>query len=105
MLEINDGYWKLDGKDMPIVTQSAHIGIQKSETNSTQSTVNENIKKATRALLKSTAMSTIVWISKGLFAINATSSAQVGAQQFIIANNPFDIQTMVDIAVDFSKRE
>jgi hypothetical protein len=34
MLEINDGYWKLDGKDMPIVTQSAHIGIQKSETNS-----------------------------------------------------------------------
>jgi hypothetical protein len=49
MLEINDGYWKLDGKDMPIVTQSAHIGIQKSETNSTQSTVNENIKKATRA--------------------------------------------------------
>jgi hypothetical protein len=32
MLEINDGYWKLDGKDMPIVTQSAHIGIQKSET-------------------------------------------------------------------------
>jgi hypothetical protein len=22
MLEINDGYWKLDGKDMPIVTQS-----------------------------------------------------------------------------------
>jgi hypothetical protein len=34
-------------------------------------------------LLKSTAMSTIVWISKGLFAINATSSAQVGAQQFI----------------------
>ena len=50
MLEINDGYWKLDGKDMPIVTQSAHIGIQKSETNSTQSTVNENIKKTTRAL-------------------------------------------------------
>jgi hypothetical protein len=46
MLEINYGYWKLDGKDMPIVTQSAHIGIQKSETNSTQSTVNENIKKA-----------------------------------------------------------
>jgi hypothetical protein len=41
---------KLDGKVMPIVTQSAHIGIQKSETNSTQSTVNENIKKATRAL-------------------------------------------------------
>jgi hypothetical protein len=28
-------------------------------------------------------MSTIVWISKGLFAINVTSSAQVGAQQFI----------------------
>jgi hypothetical protein len=37
MLEINDSYWKLDGKDMPIVTQSAHIGIQKSETNSTPS--------------------------------------------------------------------
>jgi hypothetical protein len=35
MLEINDGYWTLDGKDMPIVAQSAHIGIQKSETNST----------------------------------------------------------------------
>jgi hypothetical protein len=50
MLEINAGYWKLDGKEMPIVTQSAHIGIQKSETNSTKSTVNENIKKATRAL-------------------------------------------------------
>jgi hypothetical protein len=45
MLEIKDCYWKLDGKDMPIVTQSAHIGIQKSETNSTQLTVNENIKK------------------------------------------------------------
>jgi hypothetical protein len=43
MLEINDGYWKLDGKDMPIVTQSAHIRIQKSETNSTQSTVNEKV--------------------------------------------------------------
>jgi hypothetical protein len=37
-------------QDMPIVTQSAHIGIQKSETNSTQSTVTENIKKTTRAL-------------------------------------------------------
>jgi uncharacterized membrane protein YGL010W len=34
-------------------------------------------------LLKSTAMSTIVWISKGLFAINVTSSAQVGAQAHI----------------------
>ena len=29
MLEIKDGYWKLDGKDMPIVAQAAHIGIQK----------------------------------------------------------------------------
>jgi hypothetical protein len=35
---------------MPIVAQAAHIVIKKSETNSTQSTVNENIKKATRAL-------------------------------------------------------
>jgi hypothetical protein len=43
ILEINDGYWKLDGKDMPIVTQSAHIGIQKSETNSTQLPVGNNI--------------------------------------------------------------
>jgi hypothetical protein len=42
--------WKLDGEDIPIVAQSAHIGIQKSETYSTQSTVNENIKKATRAM-------------------------------------------------------
>jgi hypothetical protein len=51
MLEIKDCYWKLDGKDMPIVAQAAHIGIQKSETsNSTQSTVNENITKATKAL-------------------------------------------------------
>jgi hypothetical protein len=29
MLEIKDGYWKVDGKDMPIVAQAAHIGIQK----------------------------------------------------------------------------
>ena len=69
MLEINDGYWKLDGKDMPIVTQSAHIVVRDSSAVGRQrnlglpisefknlrqilkqSTVNENIKKATRAL-------------------------------------------------------
>jgi hypothetical protein len=33
-----------------LVQNLAHIVIQKSETNSTQSTVSENIKKATRAL-------------------------------------------------------
>jgi hypothetical protein len=38
-------------------------------------------------------MSTIVWISKGLFAINVTSSAQVGAQQFglLDGKSAFDV--------------
>jgi hypothetical protein len=30
-MEINDGFWKLNNCNMPIVTQASHIGIQKSE--------------------------------------------------------------------------
>ncbi|CAG2242255.1 unnamed protein product [Mytilus edulis] len=44
--EIEDGFWKLNGKNMPIVSNASHIGIQKSDKNSAESTVNENIKKA-----------------------------------------------------------
>jgi hypothetical protein len=54
-MEINDGFWKLNNCNMPIVTQASHIGIQK---------------------------------SRGLFDISATSSAQVGAQQFILSIFP-----------------
>jgi hypothetical protein len=42
-LEINEGYWKLDGKDMPVMENTSHIGIQKSGNNSAQLTVDENI--------------------------------------------------------------
>jgi hypothetical protein len=67
MLEIKDGYWKVDGKDMPIVAQAAHIGIQKSETiNSTQSTVNENIKKASASLHSIEVCSDLVMFSKNV---------------------------------------
>ena len=48
--EIEDGFWKLNGKNMPIVSNASHIGIQKSDKNSAESTVNENIKKARRAM-------------------------------------------------------
>jgi hypothetical protein len=49
-LEINEGYWKLDGKDMPVMENTSYIGIQKSGTNSAQLTVDENIKKSHRAM-------------------------------------------------------
>ncbi|CAG2236961.1 unnamed protein product [Mytilus edulis] len=48
--EIEDGFWKLNGKNMPIVSNASHIGIQKSDKDSADSTVNENIKKARRAM-------------------------------------------------------
>lgn len=49
-LDINEGYWKLDGKDMPVMENTSHIGIQKSGNNSAQLTVDENIKKSSRAM-------------------------------------------------------
>jgi lipopolysaccharide export LptBFGC system permease protein LptF len=49
-MEINDGFWKLNNCNMPIVTQASHIGIQKSENCSAMTTVTENIRKARRAL-------------------------------------------------------
>jgi hypothetical protein len=49
-LEIKEGYWKLDGKDMPVMENTSHIGIQKSGNNSAQLTVDENIKKSSRAM-------------------------------------------------------
>ena len=50
-MEINEGFWKLNDCNMPIVTQvSHHIGIQKSENCSAMTTVTENIRKARRAL-------------------------------------------------------
>jgi hypothetical protein len=49
-LEINEGFWKLDGKDMPVMENTSHIGIQKSGNNSAQLTVDENIKKSSRAM-------------------------------------------------------
>ncbi|CAC5362716.1 unnamed protein product [Mytilus coruscus] len=48
--EIEDGFWKLNGKNMPIVPNASHIGIQKSDKDSADTTVNENIKKARRAM-------------------------------------------------------
>ncbi|VDI69999.1 Hypothetical predicted protein [Mytilus galloprovincialis] len=48
--EIKDGFWKLNGKNMPIISNASHIGIQKSDKDSAVSTVNENIKKARRAM-------------------------------------------------------
>ena len=45
-MEINDGFWKLNNCNMPIVTQASHIGIQKSENCSAMTTVTENIRKA-----------------------------------------------------------
>ena len=49
-LEIKEGYWKLDGKDMPVMENTSHIGIQKYGNNSAQLTVDENIKKSSRAM-------------------------------------------------------
>ncbi|CAC5392641.1 unnamed protein product [Mytilus coruscus] len=49
-LEIEDGFWKLNGKNMSIVPNASHIGIQKSDKNSDDTIVNENIKKARRAM-------------------------------------------------------
>jgi hypothetical protein len=49
-MEINEGFWKLNDCNMPIVTQASRIGIQKSENCSTMTTVTENIRKARRAL-------------------------------------------------------
>jgi hypothetical protein len=49
-MEINEGFWKLNDCNMPIVTQASHIGIQKSENCPTMTTVTENIRKARRAL-------------------------------------------------------
>jgi len=49
-MEINEGFWKLNDCNMPIVTQASHIGIQKSENCSAMTTVTENIRKARRAL-------------------------------------------------------
>jgi hypothetical protein len=49
-MEINEGLWKLNNCNMPIVTQASHIGIQKSENCSAMTIVTENIRKARRAL-------------------------------------------------------
>ena len=48
-MEINEGFWKLNNCNMPIVTQASHIGIQKSENCSAKTIVTENIRKARRA--------------------------------------------------------
>ena len=50
ILQINEGYWKLDGKDMPVMENTSHIGIQKSGNNSVQLTVDENITKSSRGM-------------------------------------------------------
>jgi len=49
-LEIKEGYWKLDGKDMPVMENTSHIVLQKSGNNSAQLTVDENIKKSSRTM-------------------------------------------------------
>lgn len=43
-------FWSINGNHMPVVANTAHIGIQKSEKSSVKLTVEENIKKARRTL-------------------------------------------------------
>lgn len=49
-IEIDNQFWTLDEKPMPVVSNSTHIGIHKSDRNSAQLTVEENIKKARRTV-------------------------------------------------------
>ncbi|VDI14872.1 Hypothetical predicted protein [Mytilus galloprovincialis] len=50
MLDVEQGFWKLKNIDMPIVQDSSHIGIKKSQKDSTNATITENIKKARRSM-------------------------------------------------------
>ncbi|VDH96186.1 Hypothetical predicted protein [Mytilus galloprovincialis] len=45
MLDVEQGFWKLKNIDMPIVQDSSHIGIKKSQKDSTNATIIENIKR------------------------------------------------------------
>jgi hypothetical protein len=47
--ETNEGFWKIDNRIMPVVDKATHIGITRSDTNPTRTTVDENIRKARRA--------------------------------------------------------
>ncbi|VDI12917.1 Hypothetical predicted protein [Mytilus galloprovincialis] len=44
-METNLGFWKLNDTVMPVVDKASHIGITRSQNNSAQTTVEENLKK------------------------------------------------------------
>ncbi|CAC5410725.1 unnamed protein product [Mytilus coruscus] len=50
MLDIDQGFWKLKNIDMPIVQDSSHIGIKKSQKDSTNATITENRRSITYIL-------------------------------------------------------
>jgi hypothetical protein len=60
---------------MPIVDQTAHIGIQRHFKDSSTATIEENLKKSRRALYS--------LIRSGLLPVSAISSAQVGAEHLM----------------------
>ncbi|CAG2239701.1 unnamed protein product [Mytilus edulis] len=49
-IETNLGFWKLNDTVMPVVDKASHIGITRSQNNSAQTTVDENLKKTRRAI-------------------------------------------------------
>ncbi|CAG2232446.1 unnamed protein product [Mytilus edulis] len=49
-METNLGFWKLNDTVMPVVDKASHIGITRSQNNSAQTTVDENLKKTRRAI-------------------------------------------------------
>ncbi|VDI53577.1 Hypothetical predicted protein [Mytilus galloprovincialis] len=49
-METNLGFWKLNDTVMPVVDKASHIGITRSQNNSAQTTVEENLKKTRRAI-------------------------------------------------------
>jgi hypothetical protein len=57
----NEGFWKIDNRIMPVVDKATHIGITRSDTNSAQTTVDENIRKARRATYSRMGMSSNIF--------------------------------------------
>ena len=52
-METNLGFWKLNDTVMPVVDKASHIGITRSQNNSAQTTVEENLKKNQKSYLQS----------------------------------------------------
>lgn len=47
-VDMGNEFWNINGNNMPVVTNTTHIGIHKCEKDSARSTVEENIKRARR---------------------------------------------------------